>query len=67
MRNRKRLLARFLAWSATLETDVCASSDVDTVYKELIANTIPNSRMVSAGVLAVNRAQEYGYTLLTAL
>ena len=34
---------------------------------ELITNTIPNSGMVSAGVLAVNRAQEYGYTLLTAL
>src|SRR5882672_3176567 len=26
------------------------------------ANTIPNSRMVTAGVLAVNRAEEYGYT-----
>ena len=37
------------------------------VYKELLANTIPNSHMVAAGVLAVNRAQEYGYTLLTAL
>jgi len=44
-----------------------AGGDADAVYKELIANTIPNSRVVSAGVLAVNRAQEYGYTLLTAL
>jgi hypothetical protein len=39
----------------------------DAVYKELLANTIPSSHMVAAGVVAVNRAQEYGYTLLTAL
>ncbi len=57
------MATRGLAGSIAAET----GSDVDTVYKELIANTIPNSRMVSAGVLAVNRAQEYGYTLLTAL
>jgi hypothetical protein len=42
-------------------------ANADTLYKELVANTIPNSHMVTAGVLAVNRAQEYGYTLLTAL
>jgi hypothetical protein len=41
--------------------------DVEEVYKELLANTIPNSHLVTAGVLAVNRAQEHGYTLLTAL
>jgi len=40
--------------------------DAETIYTELVANTIPNSHMVAAGVLAVNRAQEYGYTLLTA-
>jgi hypothetical protein len=39
----------------------------DAVYKELVGNRIPNSYMVAAGVLAVNRAQEYGYTLLTTL
>jgi hypothetical protein len=39
----------------------------DAVYKELVANTIPNSHMVAAGVVAVNRAQEYGYTLLSTL
>jgi len=38
----------------------------DAVYKELAGNAIPNSRIVTAGVLAVTRAQEYGYTLLTA-
>ena len=39
----------------------------DAIYKELTANFIPNSHLVASGVLAVNRAQEYGYTLLTAL
>jgi hypothetical protein len=41
--------------------------NADAVYKELVANRIPNSYMVAAGVLAVNRAQEYGYTLLNTL
>jgi intracellular sulfur oxidation DsrE/DsrF family protein len=41
--------------------------DADAVYKELMTNTIPNSHVVTAGVLAVNRAQEHSYTLLTAL
>jgi intracellular sulfur oxidation DsrE/DsrF family protein len=42
-------------------------TDADAVYRELMANTVPNSHVVSAGVLVVNRAQEHGYTLLTAL
>ena len=37
------------------------------LYKEFVANLIPNSHLVAAGVVAVNRSQEYGYTLLTAL
>lgn len=36
----------------------------EAVYAELIANGIPNSRFVPAGVVAVTRAQEYGYSLL---
>jgi hypothetical protein len=44
-----------------------SAQNPDAIYKELVANTIPNSHMVAAGVVAVNRAQEYGYTLLTAL
>lgn len=36
-----------------------SSSDI---YKELVANTVPNSHMVTAGIVAVNRAQERGYT-----
>jgi hypothetical protein len=42
-------------------------ADADAVYKEFASNLIPNSHLVAAGVVAVNRAQEYGYTLLTAL
>jgi intracellular sulfur oxidation DsrE/DsrF family protein len=41
--------------------------NADAIYKELAANLIPDSRMVAAGVVAVNRAQEYGYTLLSTL
>lgn len=38
----------------------------DAIYAELVANTVPNGHMVTAGVIAVTRAQEYGYTVLTA-
>lgn len=37
------------------------------IYKEFLDNLIPNSHLVVAGVVGVNRAQEYGYTLLTAI
>jgi hypothetical protein len=57
------MATRGLAGGIASET----GGDADSIYKELVANTIPNSHMVTAGVLAVNRAQEYGYTLLTAL
>ena len=46
---------------------MASNGDADAVYKELTQSTIPNSHMVAAGVVAVNRAQEYGYTLLTAV
>ena len=36
------------------------------IYKELAANLLPNGHLVAAGVVAVNRAQEYGYSMLTA-
>jgi hypothetical protein len=41
--------------------------DADAIYKEFTTNLIPNSHLVAAGVVAINRAQEYGYTLLTAI
>ena len=40
--------------------------NADAIYKELAANTLPNSHFVSAGVVCVNRAQEHGYTLIYA-
>jgi intracellular sulfur oxidation DsrE/DsrF family protein len=36
--------------------------NADAIYRELVANVIPNSHMVPAGIVAVNRAQERGYT-----
>jgi intracellular sulfur oxidation DsrE/DsrF family protein len=41
-------------------------SSPDAVYNELVANIVPNGHMVAAGVVAVTRAQEYGYTVLFA-
>lgn len=38
--------------------------DVEAVLKEIAANLIPNARMVSAGVVGVTHAQEYGFSLL---
>ena len=38
----------------------------DEIFKELVANTVPNAHMVAAGVVAVTRAQEYGYSVLVA-
>lgn len=39
--------------------------DEQGLHAEFVANLIPNSHLMAAGVVAVNRAQEYGYTLLT--
>ena len=36
------------------------------VYDELAGSLVGNSHLVAAGVVGVNRAQEYGYTLVTA-
>lgn len=40
--------------------------NADDIYKELVDSAVPNSRFVSAGVMAVTRAQEYGYSFLFA-
>lgn len=37
--------------------------NVDAIFKELTENLIPNARMVPAGIVAVNRAQERGYSV----
>ena len=37
----------------------------DAIYNEMVANLVPNARLVPAGIVAVNRAQERGYSLAT--
>jgi intracellular sulfur oxidation DsrE/DsrF family protein len=37
----------------------------DTVRKELVSNVIGNAVVVPAGVIAVTRAQERGYALVS--
>ncbi len=41
-----------------------SGGDVDAIFKELSENLIPNGRLVPAGIVAVNRAQERGYSLV---
>lgn len=36
--------------------------DVDAIFKELTSNLVPNGHLVTAGIVAVSRAQERGYT-----
>ena len=38
--------------------------NVDEIFKELTDNLVPNGRMVPAGIVAVNRAQEHGYSFV---
>ena len=40
-----------------------SGAKVDDVFKELTEHLVPNARMVPAGIVAVNRAQEHGYTI----
>ena len=39
--------------------------NADAIFNELTSNLLPNSRMVPAGIVAVNRAQERGYSLVS--
>ena len=39
----------------------------DDIYNELTSNLMPNSHMVPAGIVAVNRAQERGYAFVHAV
>jgi hypothetical protein len=41
---------------------MAVGSDGDTIYKELTSNLVANAHMVPAGIVAVNRAQERGYS-----
>lgn len=40
--------------------------NTDSIYDELVANILSNSRMVPAGIIVVNRAQERGYSFVSA-
>jgi len=56
------LATRFIAGAIAKSV----GGDADKVYNEVVANLIPNSRIVPAGIVAVSRAQERGYTLASA-
>lgn len=43
------------------------NANTDEIYNELVANLIPNSHVVPAGIVAVARAQERGYALVHAV
>ena len=40
-------------------------ANVETIFNELTTNLVSNSRMVPAGIVAVQRAQERGYSLVS--
>ena len=40
-----------------------SGSTAEAVYKEITANLIDRARLVPAGIVAVNRAQEHGYSI----
>jgi intracellular sulfur oxidation DsrE/DsrF family protein len=42
-------------------------STSDDIYNEIVANLLPNAHMVPAGIVALSRAQERGYTLAHAV
>jgi len=58
-----QMATRFFAGNLAQATGGTA----DAVYNELVANLVPNSHMVAAGIVAVNRAQERGFTSATAI
>ena len=37
--------------------------NADAIYKEMTANVVGNAHFVPAGIIAVNRAQERGYSI----
>jgi intracellular sulfur oxidation DsrE/DsrF family protein len=43
-----------------------SGGNADSIFNELAANLVSNSRLVPAGIVAVNRAQERGYSLVSA-
>ena len=54
-----RLATRALAGAIARDT----KGEADKINEELIANIVTNAHMVPAGIVAVSRAQERGYTI----
>lgn len=52
------LATRAIAGAAARQT----GGSVDDIFKELTSNLVPNANMVPAGIIALSRAQERGYT-----
>ena len=57
-----RMATRAYAGTIAMAT----GGNTDTVYNELTANLLSNSHIVPAGIVAVNRAQERGYSFVNA-
>lgn len=43
------------------------NQETDAVFQELVANRLANAHMAPAGIVAVNRAQERGYSFVVAV
>jgi hypothetical protein len=56
-----QMATRFLAVQVARTT----GGNADAVYDEIAANLVGNGHLMAAGILAVNRAQERGYSLAT--
>ena len=39
--------------------------NTDAIYNELTTNLVSNARMVPAGIVTANRAQERGYSIVS--
>ena len=57
-----QMATRFLAGLIAEAT----AGNAEAVYQEIAANLVGNAHLMAAGIVAVNRAQERGYTLATA-
>jgi intracellular sulfur oxidation DsrE/DsrF family protein len=58
-----QMATRFLAGSIAK----AVNAKQEDIYNEIAANLVPNSHLVAAGIVAVNRAQERGYALVHAM
>ncbi len=56
------MATQFMAFTIAQQT----GGKADQIHDELVANAIKNSHFVSAGVMALTRAQEYRYSVLIA-